>query len=514
MEGSPFPLLRRQDAARPCNFARLPDDCVGHLLQLIDVAGVPCFRAVCRAFQAAARARAGEQVLPARVIHSGPSVAAWAWAQPAFRTAAGEGVAFACAQIGNLDMLERVLDHRNDFKVYDYNLWIGAGEAGHTHVLQWLLGQAAMLSTGNATELDLFDCSIGDEGMLYLASALRADTTLASLNVLRNKLTEAADAMLLAFELRVNATVSQLDLRYNDIGAIGAQHIAEALKLNATVTQLVLFDNFIGAIGAQHIAEALKVNATVIQLDLRSNDIGAIGAQHIVMALKVNATVTQLDLGDNHIGAVGAQDIAEALKVNATITQLDLGNNNFDDYMEGESAAPGSEEVVAAAALAVGSAPAVRSAPATESAPAVERAPAAAVAAPAPAASSPAAEDAADGGLHWDARHCFNAEGVYCYCGEGRSLGEVALQCCGCRQWFHARCVSAKCVSSMVPMQRNYTFVCRVCTGSVPGTVAGFERFDLLENNWRSIVECAILNLSLDEQGVLRLEGGGARTPR
>ncbi|KAJ1620033.1 hypothetical protein T492DRAFT_889374 [Pavlovales sp. CCMP2436] len=42
---------------------------------------------------------------------------------------------------------------------------------------------------------------------------------------------DAADAVVLAFELHVNETVTQLLLCNNEIGAVGALHIAEALKI-------------------------------------------------------------------------------------------------------------------------------------------------------------------------------------------------------------------------------------------------------------------------------------------
>mmetsp|Transcript_37306 Transcript_37306/g.92846 ORF Transcript_37306/g.92846 Transcript_37306/m.92846 type:complete len:110 (-) Transcript_37306:9-338(-) len=86
------------------------------------------------------------------------------------------------------------------------------------------------------SNLELFDCGMGDEGVLHLASALRANTTL-----------------------------TKLDLGYNEIGAVAAQHIAEALEVNATVTKLDLRSNAIDTVGAQHIAAAIKVNATVIE---------------------------------------------------------------------------------------------------------------------------------------------------------------------------------------------------------------------------------------------------------
>ncbi|KAJ1636769.1 hypothetical protein T492DRAFT_861105, partial [Pavlovales sp. CCMP2436] len=176
------------NATLPCDFARLPDDCVNHLVQLID---------------------AEAQISPASLVRSGPSVTAWAWAQPAFRVAVRHGTALVCAQLGNLDLLERVLDHFSDIK--------------------WLMDRAARRSIGDATQLDLNKRSIRDAHMPHLVSALR-----------------------------VNATVTKLDLGSNRISALGAQHIAEALRVNATVTELTFFSNHIGAVGAQHIAEALK----------------------------------------------------------------------------------------------------------------------------------------------------------------------------------------------------------------------------------------------------------------
>ncbi|KAJ1624729.1 hypothetical protein T492DRAFT_911531 [Pavlovales sp. CCMP2436] len=364
---------------------------------LIDAEAVPCFRAVCRTFQAVAHARAGEQVSPASLIRSGPSVATWAWTRPAFRDTAGRDTALACAVLGYLDMLECVLDHSDDVKAYDRELWTLAGDAGQAHVLQWLLSWAARLSLGSAARLDLSDISIGDEDIPHLASALCTDTTLASLslgfnritdrggihlasalatnatltdlNVLDNRFTVegaralvavaeskpdqikslcgitadvtvadfsgdnlgAAGAVLLALDLCVNATVIEPNLCETAIGDDGAQHIVEALKVNATVSELDLRSNKIGAVGAQHISEALKVNATVSQLDLCCNDIGAVGAQHIAEALKFNATVTQLDLRQNDIGDEGAEHLADALAANATITELTMLDNCFTE---------------------------------------------------------------------------------------------------------------------------------------------------------------------------------------
>ena len=85
----------------------------------------------------------------------------------------------------------------------------------------------------------------------------------------------------------------------------------------------------IGTVGAQAMAGALKVNQTLTTLDLRYNHIGEVGVQALAEALKINQTLTSLDLTDNQIGAVGAQVLAEALYVNHTLTTLNLTNNEI-----------------------------------------------------------------------------------------------------------------------------------------------------------------------------------------
>jgi Ran GTPase-activating protein (RanGAP) involved in mRNA processing and transport len=116
----------------------------------------------------------------------------------------------------------------------------------------------------------------------------------------------------------------ELNLLNNQIGAAGAQAIAEALKFNTSLTKLCLDRNQIGAVGAQAIAEALKVNASLTELELDSNHIGDAGAQAIAEALKFNTSLTELYLLNNQIGADGAQAIADGLTTNLWITELPM----------------------------------------------------------------------------------------------------------------------------------------------------------------------------------------------
>lgn len=56
-----------------------------------------------------------------------------------------------------------------------------------------------------------------------------------------------------------------------NIGAEGAASLAESLKVNSTLTTLNLFNNGIGDMGAADVAEALLVNTALTALHLGKN---------------------------------------------------------------------------------------------------------------------------------------------------------------------------------------------------------------------------------------------------
>jgi len=56
------------------------------------------------------------------------------------------------------------------------------------------------------------------------------------------------------------------------------------------------YGNQIGDEGAKVIGESLKLNSTLTKLNLKSNEIGYEGAKVIFESLSLNSTLTQLDL--------------------------------------------------------------------------------------------------------------------------------------------------------------------------------------------------------------------------
>ena len=198
-----------------------------------------------------------------------------------------------------------------------------------SHPLFLALFLALRVNT-SLTSLDLSSNSIHAEGAHSLSEALRVNTSLTSLHLSYNPI-GADGAKFLSEALRVNTSLTSLNLCWNSIHAEGADSLSEALKVNTSLTSLVLSINSIHADEAHSLSEVLRVNTSLTSLDLFSNSIHAEGAHSLSEALKVNTSLTSLDLRSNSIGAEGANFLSEAIRVNTSLTSLNLGRNSIGD---------------------------------------------------------------------------------------------------------------------------------------------------------------------------------------
>ena len=192
--------------------------------------------------------------------------------------------------------------------------------------------QLAMLFGCNLDEfyIDFFFEFLGEGLTAILSEVIKVNETVTCLNLPGNGICDAG-ATSIAEAIKVNKTLTDLNLFGNGISDAGVSSIAEAIKVNQTLTDLNLSDNGVSDAGATSIAEAIEVNKTLTHLRLSDNGISDAGVTSIVEAIKVNKTLTSLDLSDNGISDAGATSIAEAIKVNKTLTDLDLSENGISD---------------------------------------------------------------------------------------------------------------------------------------------------------------------------------------
>nr|XP_011432333.1 set1/Ash2 histone methyltransferase complex subunit ASH2 isoform X1 [Crassostrea gigas] len=79
-------------------------------------------------------------------------------------------------------------------------------------------------------------------------------------------------------------------------------------------------------------------------------------------------------------------------------------------------------------------------------------------------------------------------EGSECYCGKGRNLGTVEIQCGFCFRWFHQDCIGCY-LGTAIPFMTNYQFACRGCSPN------GLENFTKKVSSFPQICYTAIANL-------------------
>lgn len=126
--------------------------------------------------------------------------------------------------------------------------------------------------------------------------------------------------------------------RYRVIPHFGrlARPFSEALKYNTTLNSLFLSNaNYkMGPLGTEALSDALKVNKSLTNLDLRSNQIGASGAKALSDALEINTTLTKLDLTCNGVGTSEIRFLSKAIKINSSLTTLNLSCNEIGEQRQ------------------------------------------------------------------------------------------------------------------------------------------------------------------------------------
>ena len=179
-----------------------------------------------------------------------------------------------------------------------------------------------------------FDEYDADHLVMCLSECLKEDNTVQKVNMNRynidNKITSKG-AIKVAEAIKMNKTLQELDISYNNISDDGAADISDALKSNNSLQILKMSSNNITVSGAIKIAEAIRVNKTLQELNIRKNNISDNGTSVISDALKSNSSLQYLDMSSNKITSEGAKLIAEAIIVNTTLRTLDLQQHDTND---------------------------------------------------------------------------------------------------------------------------------------------------------------------------------------
>ncbi|KAL7989510.1 hypothetical protein Chor_012176 [Crotalus horridus] len=177
--------------------------------------------------------------------------------------------------------------------------------------------------------LDLATQSLSVDSCGVLGKLLQDDLQFTEI-ILNDCMLSEEGAKLLLHGLCSNTVVKFLNLKGNNLRAVGAEALGKLLRQNKTIQRLTLEWNNLGVWEESFtiFCEGLGANHHLQMLDLRNNQINHQGAGELAMALKANSSLQELDLRWNNIGLLGGRALLNCLHSNRTVRQLELAGNN------------------------------------------------------------------------------------------------------------------------------------------------------------------------------------------
>ena len=203
----------------------------------------------------------------------------------------------------------------------------------------YFLSNVCKTTTGEF-RVNLFNCSIGDQGCKYLVSGLLKHldspsmvATKLNINLGLNNI--AVQGISNLCKLLQNDCVSILDLSGNKgVSNQGAVYISKELRSSTSLRQLHLQECSITPEGAGSIAEAIITNTSLEELDISGNLLWDKGIAYVSLALTVNCNLKTLLLAGCGMTNLGLWHLANALLQNSSLTRLDIWNADCDnDYL-------------------------------------------------------------------------------------------------------------------------------------------------------------------------------------
>nr|CCC95893.1 unnamed protein product [Trypanosoma congolense IL3000] len=156
--------------------------------------------------------------------------------------------------------------------------------------------------------IQLYHCSLGDEGILVIVNFVRTYRPSTAKNPFGIQCIEVPGCQ---------------------IGPVGAKHIGTLFMESETLNCCVLDFNPLGDAGAKAIATTLQWNGTLKDLSLQHCAIGAAGAEALAEGALKCSNIRALSLRGNHLGPEGVKHVGTALGVSTTIESIDIADTRF-----------------------------------------------------------------------------------------------------------------------------------------------------------------------------------------
>ncbi|PIO33631.1 hypothetical protein AB205_0134610, partial [Aquarana catesbeiana] len=221
----------------------------------------------------------------------------------------------------------------------------------------------AALTTSRIEQLHLVNTHLTDSSCPHLTSGIRNNQTLRTLNLSYNNLDGChfSDLMAalttsrieelhlynnhltdsscphLASGIRNNQTMRTLDLSHNNLQGPHFRDLMEALT-TSQIEELHLDRNHLTHSSCPHLTSGIRNNQTLRKLNLNENNLEGPHFSDFMAAL-TTSQIEELHLSDNHLTDSSCPHLASGIRNNQTLRTLDLSWNNlegpnFRDLME------------------------------------------------------------------------------------------------------------------------------------------------------------------------------------
>mmetsp|Transcript_5234 Transcript_5234/g.11448 ORF Transcript_5234/g.11448 Transcript_5234/m.11448 type:complete len:1188 (+) Transcript_5234:1048-4611(+) len=194
--------------------------------------------------------------------------------------------------------------------------------------------------------LHLNGADVDDEECKNIAEAISHNQSIRTLGLQKNLIGAAEMVNVLNPDLitggealgemiRMNTTLTELDLSWNSIRLDSAIAIADALAINSTLRTLNLGYNSFGDMPAQILGKTLKINVGLTHLDLEYNSLTPKAATVLANAIAFNETLLKLNINGNTLGKIGAQALVAAIQRSSRENRaLEVSFMNCDCVMD------------------------------------------------------------------------------------------------------------------------------------------------------------------------------------
>jgi hypothetical protein len=172
------------------------------------------------------------------------------------------------------------------------------------------------------TRLNLNGNKAGSRNMAKILESLQDSQSLTELHFWDNNL-DSSIAPAIRTLIESNESITELDLPNLHLTDFSCELFGPTLAKNRTITSLNLFMNpNITSKGCKALAEGLKRNKALIRLNLQGCQIGDEGCIYLAEAIKTNQCLLHLNVSGQPVKAAGLKALIEGLKANDALMDL------------------------------------------------------------------------------------------------------------------------------------------------------------------------------------------------